>query len=134
MKYAARLEFKATNNITEYECLILGLNKVKALGAKIVQAKTDSQVVAGQVKKQYMAREPELVKYMVTVRTLERRFQGFTLKYIPRAENLEADELAKVAANNLPIPEGTFYQVLQALATQVTAKAFKIVLVTESKD
>jgi ribonuclease HI len=51
MKYAARLEFKATNNITEYECLILGLNKVKALGAKIVQAKTDSQVVAGQVKK-----------------------------------------------------------------------------------
>jgi len=34
----------------------------------------------------------------------------------------------------LPIPEGTFYQVLQASATQVTAKAFKIVLVTESKD
>jgi regulator of protease activity HflC (stomatin/prohibitin superfamily) len=56
------------------------------------------------------------------------------LKYIPRAKNSEADELAKVAANNLPIPEGTFYQVLQALATQVTAKAFKIVLVTESKD
>jgi hypothetical protein len=71
---------------------------------------------------------------MVTVRTLERRFQGFTLKYIPRAKNSEADELAKVAANNLPIPEGTFYQVLQALATQVTAKAFKIVLVTESED
>jgi ribonuclease HI len=33
-KYAARLEFKATNNIAEYESLILGLNKVKALGEK----------------------------------------------------------------------------------------------------
>jgi ribonuclease HI len=29
-KYAARLEFKAINNIVEYEGLILGLNKAKA--------------------------------------------------------------------------------------------------------
>jgi hypothetical protein len=69
-----------------------------------------------------------------TVRALERRFQGFTLKYIPRAENSKANELAKAVANNLPIPEGSFYQVLQAPATKVTAKAFKIVLVTESED
>ena len=41
-KYVARLEFKATNNIAEYEGLILGLNKAKALGAKTLLAKTDS--------------------------------------------------------------------------------------------
>ena len=41
-KYVARLEFKATNNITEYEGLILGLNK-----AKMILPKIDSQVVAG---------------------------------------------------------------------------------------
>jgi ribonuclease HI len=41
-KYAAILEFKATNNIAEYEDLILGLNKVKGLGAKIILAKIDS--------------------------------------------------------------------------------------------
>jgi len=29
-KYAARLEFKAINNIAEYEGLIIGLNKAKA--------------------------------------------------------------------------------------------------------
>ena len=75
-KYAARLEFKATNNIAEYEGLILGLNKAKALGAKIVLAKTDTQVVDGQVEKEYMAREPELVKYLAIVRALERRFKG----------------------------------------------------------
>jgi ribonuclease HI len=33
-KYAARLEFQATNNVAEYEGLILGLNKAKALGTK----------------------------------------------------------------------------------------------------
>jgi ribonuclease HI len=113
-KYAAKLEFRATNNIAEYEGLILGLNKAKALGARTLLIKTDSQVVAGQVKKEYMVREPELVKYLAMVRALERRFQGFTLKHIPRSENSEADELAKAVANNLHMPNGTFFQILKS--------------------
>jgi hypothetical protein len=68
------------------------------------------------------------------VRALERRFQGFTLKYIPRVENSEEDELMKAVANNLPSPEGTFYQELQTSATEATPKASKQILVTESKD
>ena len=56
------------------------------------------------------------------------------MQYIPRAKNVEADELAKTTANNLPIPNEGFYQILQALAKQVTAKALKTVLVTESED
>ena len=79
-KYAAKLSFKATNNVAEYEGLTLGFNKAKALGAQTVLVKTDSQVVAGQVEKEYSAWEPELVKYLATVRALEQRFQGFTLK------------------------------------------------------
>jgi ribonuclease HI len=67
-RYAARLAFKATNNTTEYESLILGLNKAKSLGAKTILAKTDSQIMAGQVEKEYSAREPELVKYLAMVR------------------------------------------------------------------
>ena len=56
------------------------------------------------------------------------------MQYIPRAENAEADKLAKAAANNLPMPNGAFYQVLQVPATQATAKAFKTILVTKSED
>ena len=70
-------------------------------------------------------------KYLAVVRALERRFQGFTLQYIPRAENAEADKLAKAAANNLPMPNGAFYQVP---AMQATTKAFKTKLVTKSED
>jgi len=112
----------------------LGLNKAKALGAKTVLAKIDSQVVAGQVEKEYVAKESEMAKYLATVRALERRFQGFTLKYIPRAENTKADKLAKAATNNTPFLEGSFYQILRAPATQITAKVFKTNMITESKD
>ena len=75
-KYATRLEFKATNNIAKYKGLILGLNKARALGARTLLVKIDSQVIARQVKKEHMAREPELVKYLAIVRALERRFKG----------------------------------------------------------
>ena len=56
------------------------------------------------------------------------------MKYIPRVEISEANELAKAVANNLPIPDGTFYQVLQVPTTQATTKAFKQVLLTKSED
>ena len=39
----------------------------------MVLAKTNSQVVVGQVEKEYKAREPELVKYLDTIRAFERR-------------------------------------------------------------
>jgi ribonuclease HI len=32
--YAARLDFTCTNNIAEYEALLLGLRKLKAMGIK----------------------------------------------------------------------------------------------------
>ena len=42
LKNTGRLEFKSTNNIAEYEGLILALSKAKALGAKTLIVKTDS--------------------------------------------------------------------------------------------
>jgi ribonuclease HI len=133
-KYIARLEFQATNNIAEYKGLILGLNKAKALGAKNLIIKIDSQIVAGQVEKEYTAREPEFSKYLEVVRGLERRFKGVTLKHIPRAKNREADELVKAAANNLPLPVDIFYQVIRTPAMKGLTKAFLEVLLTEFKD
>jgi hypothetical protein len=42
MKYAARLEFQRTNNIAEYEAVLLGLRKAKAMGIQRLVIKTDS--------------------------------------------------------------------------------------------
>jgi hypothetical protein len=51
-RYTARLSFalesdRCTNNIAEYEAVILGLCKLKALGVTTCIIKTDSKVVAG---------------------------------------------------------------------------------------
>jgi hypothetical protein len=65
-RYAARLSFvlesdRCTNNIAEYEVVILGLCKLRALGVTTCIIRTDSKVVAGQVKKDYAAKDPALM-------------------------------------------------------------------------
>jgi ribonuclease HI len=53
-RYAARLIFAlesgiCTNNIAEYEAVILGLCKLLALGVTTCFIRTDSKVVVGQI-------------------------------------------------------------------------------------
>jgi ribonuclease HI len=62
--YAARLEFNCTNNIAEYEALLLGLRKLRAMGIRRAVLKSDSQVITGQVDKSSKARDPKLEKYL----------------------------------------------------------------------
>ena len=55
-------------------------------------------------------------------------------KTYTKCRELKSRWAGKGNNKQLPIPSGTFYQVLQAPATQVTVKAFKTVLVIESED
>jgi ribonuclease HI len=96
--YAARLDFSCTNNIIEYEALLLGLRKLKAMRIRRAILKTDSEVISSHVYKSSKARDPKLEKYLDTVRRLEASFEGFSVKNIPRGENEHADLLAKSAA------------------------------------
>jgi hypothetical protein len=75
--YATRLDFSCTNNIAEYEALLLELQKLKAMGIRRAIIKTDSQVIVGHVDKSSKARDPKLEKYLDTVRRLEASFEGF---------------------------------------------------------
>jgi hypothetical protein len=75
--YAARLDFSCTNNIVEYEALMLGLHKLKAMRIRRVILKTDSQVISSHVDKISKARDPKLEKYLDTVRRFEASFKGF---------------------------------------------------------
>jgi hypothetical protein len=65
-RYGARLSFtlesdRCTNNIAEYEVVILGLRKLRALGVTTCIIRTDSKLVAGQVEKEYSAKDPALM-------------------------------------------------------------------------
>jgi ribonuclease HI len=107
--YAAKLNFSCTNNIAEYEALLLGLRKLRAMGIRRAILKTDSQVISGHIDKSSKARDPKLEKYLDTVRRLEASFEGFSVKNIPRGENEHADLLAKSAAQGLPLPSKVFF-------------------------
>jgi ribonuclease HI len=116
-KYAARLSFalesdRCTNNVEEYEAVILGLRKLRALGVTTCIVKTDSKVIVGQVEKEYSAKDPALMQYLTAVRSLERQFKGFTLQHVDRARNKEADALAKAAARGETLPSNVFYHVI----------------------
>jgi ribonuclease HI len=116
-RYAACLSFvlesdRCTNNVVEYEAVILGLRKLRALGVTTCIIKTDSKVVAGQVEKEYSAKDPALTQYLMAVRSLERQFKGFTLQHVDRARNEEADALAKADARGEALPSDVFYHVI----------------------
>jgi ribonuclease HI len=73
---ATRLQFnnkggKCTNNIVEYEAILLGLQKLWAIGIQRCILCTDSKVVIGQIEKECIAREPTLKKYLALVKRME---------------------------------------------------------------
>jgi ribonuclease HI len=60
--YAVKLDFNCTNNVAEYEALLLGLQKLRAMEIRRAILKTDSQVIAGHVDKSSKARNSKLEK------------------------------------------------------------------------
>jgi len=70
----------------------------------------------GHIEKEFTVKEPKLIKYLAAVRRMEKHFTGFTFCHIPRSENAEAAELAKVAAQRAPMPADVFYQELSVKA------------------
>jgi ribonuclease HI len=121
--YAVRLEFNCTNNIAEYEALLLGLRKLKVLGIRREVLKSDSQVITGHIDKSSKARDLKLDKYLDTVRRMEASFEGFSVKNIPRGENEHADLLAKSVAQGLPLPLEVFFETIKAPSVKLMERA-----------
>jgi ribonuclease HI len=132
--YAARLEFNCTNNIAEYETLLLGLRKLKAMGIRRAVLKSDSQVIIGHVYKSSRASDPKLEKYLDTVRRMEPSFEGFLVKNIPRGENEHANLLAKSAAQGLPLPSKVFFETIKAPSVELMERVVLTISLVHSED
>jgi ribonuclease HI len=116
-RYAARLQFtneadKYMNNIAEYEAILLGLCKLRAIRVQTCILRIDSKIVASQIEKECITRKLTLEKYLGLVRRMENHFKGFTVEYIERSKNPKANELAKAAAHNTPLPADVFFKVV----------------------
>jgi ribonuclease HI len=132
--YAVKLHFSCTNNIVEYEVLLLGLRKLKAMGIRRAILKTDSQVISSHVDKSSKARDPKLEKYLDAVQRLEASFEGFSVKNIPRGENEHADLLAKSVAQGLPLPSEVFFETIKAPSVELTERAVLAISHVHSED
>ena len=114
VSHFARLDFPTTNNASEYEALLLGLRKAKALGAKRILIKTDSYLVAGHFDGSFTRRDPKMASYLAAVRAASTYFLGLTVQAIPRSDNEAADKLAKMASSGQRPPLDVFLEVLTA--------------------
>jgi ribonuclease HI len=132
--YAVKLDFSCTNNNAEYEALLLGLRKLRAMEIRRAILKTDSQVIVGHVDKSSKARDPKLEKYLDAVRRLEASFEGFSVKNIPRCENEHADLLAKSAAQGLPLPSEVFFETIKAPSVELMERAVLTISPVHSED
>ncbi|XP_075654790.1 uncharacterized protein LOC142624955 [Castanea sativa] len=100
LKYAVRLQFPPANNEAKYEAFLTRLNLAKALGAKNLFVQADSQLIIGQVKGDYEAKEERMQKYLKIVQRLSQHFDSLDFVQIPRTKNAEADFLARLASSN----------------------------------
>jgi ribonuclease HI len=108
-----KLEFEATNNVAEYEALVLGMRAAKEMGIEEVAVFGDAELIIQQVRNAYRAKHPRLRGYRNEVWDLiDNFFSAFNISFIPREENTLADSLAVSASLfRIPLPPKIKYGV-----------------------
>jgi ribonuclease HI len=107
-----KLEFKVTNNIAEYEALLLGLNAAKAKGIRKLQVFGDADLIIQQVNKSFQAKHVRLKAYRDEVLEAIKSFADFKITFVPRAMNEVADSLAVSACAFIPpLPHKLSYEI-----------------------
>ena len=84
IEQALRFAFKASNNQAKYEALIAEMLLAKEMGAQSLLAKSDSQLVTGQVTGEYQAKNPQMAAYLRYIQVLKGAFAAFELVHVPR--------------------------------------------------
>jgi ribonuclease HI len=88
---------KQTNNVAEYEGLLLGLARAKELGAQEVEVRADSLLLIRQLEGAYQVKNAALKVLHAKAKALLRSFDRVDLRHIPREENALADEMSNRA-------------------------------------
>jgi ribonuclease HI len=94
LKYAIQHEFPAMNIIADYKGLVTRLWLAKDLGGWQLLIRGDSQLVAKEVQKEYDCNNEKMTEYLAEVWRMEKFFDGFKVRYVPRLDNHDADHLA----------------------------------------
>jgi probable phosphoglycerate mutase len=88
---------RATNNVAEYNALILGLEEAKRRGASAVDVRMDSLLVVQQMRGLWRIKHPGLVPLALRAGALLASFPEREIRHVPREENVAADLLSNRA-------------------------------------
>jgi ribonuclease HI len=92
-----RLLGTATNNVAEYQALLLGLGCALELGASEVAVVGDSELIAKQVQGLYKVKHEAMRPLHQQALAALALFDAWSIRTVPRAENARADALVNAA-------------------------------------
>ncbi|MBI5788761.1 MAG: ribonuclease HI family protein [Candidatus Schekmanbacteria bacterium] len=96
---------QATNNIAEYQGMILGLTRAQALGATQVELHADSELIVKQMQGKYKVKHEGLIPLFGQAQKLAQKFERIVFKHIPREENKAADRLVNQTLDKAKKPK-----------------------------
>ena len=88
-----------TNNIAEYQGVRLGLEKAKQIGAKVIDFRVDSMLVANQMNGLYTIKNRELWPIYERIQELMRHFDKVSFTHVKREFNQLADGMVNKILN-----------------------------------
>ncbi len=91
----------ATNNVAEYEALLLALNEARDMGCKELEVFADSELVVRQIRGEYKVKNEGLKPLYLKAVSLIKFFKTFSITHVVREKNKEADRLANEAMDEL---------------------------------
>ncbi|XP_075101766.1 uncharacterized protein LOC142177199 [Nicotiana tabacum] len=112
LPYSFMLTQLCSNNVAEYQALILEHEMAVDMRQFQLQVFGDSQLVIYQLLGSYEVKKPKLRPYNYYAKNLMGWVDGVTIQHVPRKENKKADALASLASS-LTLPDQaqvTIYQ------------------------
>lgn len=92
---------ETTNNVAEYEALLLALREAQGLHPAGIKIRSDSELLVRQIQGRYRVKSPRLATLYAQARTLIQQLSTadcrFTIEHIGRELNRQADALANRA-------------------------------------
>jgi ribonuclease HI len=111
LKYVLRMSFpQASNNEAKYEVLLHGMKMAKACRVTRLKIFGDSNLVIQQVMNKCDAISDNMIAYRNLYYYLEGTFDGCKVLHVSRAINEEAENLANIGSQCLPILLGVFWE------------------------
>jgi ribonuclease HI len=95
----------ATNNVAEWNALLLGLEAAANRGIRRLAVRLDSELVVRQVRGEYRVKHADLQPLHRRALALLRKFEHVEVRHVPRKQNAAADKLVnRVLDAQAPAP------------------------------